>query len=167
MLVLDANLSADALAFLFEQANDIPIWVDPVSVFKAQKLIPHLAGIHCITPNLQEAALLTGMSCESYRDAPKLAERLHQQGIRKIMITSSEHGAYASDRRHAFWLPTAATRIKNVTGCGDAAIAALIHSNNHGMDWHNSCKLAMKAAALTAASEQTNTLSLQTLAGHS
>lgn len=164
--VLDANLSAESLAFLFEQAGTIPVWVDPVSVLKAQKLLPHLAQIYCMTPNLQEAALLAGLPSNDHQDAPKLATKLHQLGVNKLMITLGEHGAYASDQQNAYWLPAQATKIQNVTGCGDAAIAALIHANNHGMDWHNSCKLAMAAAALTAASAQTNTPSLQTLTGH-
>ncbi|MGB1256390.1 MAG: PfkB family carbohydrate kinase [Thiolinea sp.] len=169
--VLDANLSSETLAFLFEHAGNIPVWVDPVSVLKAKKLLPHLPQIHCMTPNLYEAALLTNSPCNRYQDAPALARELHRLGVAKVMITLGKHGAYASDQQDTElstnWLAAEATQIRNVTGCGDAAIAALIHANNRGMDWHNSCKLAMAAAALTAASEQTNTPSLQTLAGHS
>lgn len=164
--VLDANLSAEALAFLFTQAGAIPVWVDPVSSVKAQKLLPHLDQIYCMTPNLREAALLADSPSQHYQDAPELTEKLHQRGVEKVMITLGAHGAYASDQQHTHWLPAGSTEVRNVTGCGDSAIAALIHADNHGMDWHNSGKLAMAAAALTAASEQANTSSLRTLVKH-
>ncbi len=195
--VLDANLSTAALAFLFAQAAGKPIWVDPVSVVKAQKLLPHLQQISGMTPNLQEAAVLAQQTAHEMNnpaqpdyktdttagrpgqhhvhEAPALATRLHQRGISNLMITLGEQGAYLSTQgdtheqnkdgaANAVWLPAHATHIKNVTGCGDAASAALIHANNRGMDWHSSGKLAMAAAALTATCEQTNTPLLQTLA---
>ena len=161
--VVDANLSADALGYLFYVAGNMPIWIDPVSGIKAQRLIPHLSKIHCLTPNLQEAAVLTGMPVESYKDAPVLAEKLHQLGVKQVMITLGEQGAYASDGQDAFWLSAQQTQVVNVTGCGDAAIAALVHGSVNGLNWRNSGELAMAAAALTASSTQTNSPLLSTL----
>lgn len=161
--VIDANLSAEALEYLFGVAGNIPIWIDPVSSIKAQRLIPHLSNIHCLTPNLQEAAVLTGMSVESYKDAPELAKKLHQLGVQQVMITLGAQGAYASDGQDTFWLSAQQTQVVNVTGCGDAAIAALVHGSVNGLNWRDSGELAMAAAALTANSTHTNSPLLSTL----
>lgn len=161
--VVDANLSDDALAYLFEVAGNIPIWIDPVSTIKAQRLIPHLSKIHCLTPNLQEAAVLTGIPAVSYKDAPSLAQKLHQLGVKKVLITLGEQGAYTSDGQDTFWLAAQQTRVINVTGCGDAAIAALVHGSVTGLNWRDSGELAMTAAALTANSTHTNSPLLSTL----
>lgn len=161
--VVDANLNEAAMAYLFSNAGDIPIWVDPVSTIKAERLLPYLSNIYCLTPNLQEAAMLTGSQVESAEDAPKLAQKLHERGVKKVMITLGEQGAYASDGQTAFLVVAKSSHVKNVTGCGDAALAALVHGSVSGVDWQTSCELAMSAAALTANSTQTNTPLLSTL----
>lgn len=161
--VVDANLSADALLYLFDVAGNIPIWIDPVSSIKAKRLIPHLSKIHCLTPNLQEAAVLTGMPTASHNDAPVLANKLHQLGVKQVMITLGEQGAYASDALGAFWLSAQQTQVVNVTGCGDAAIAALVHGSINDINWRDSGELAMAAAAVTANSTQTNSPLISTL----
>lgn len=161
--VLDANLSEETLAFLFSNAGSIPIWVDPVSTIKAQRLIPHLAKIHGLKPNLREAAMLTGLQLVDASDTPKLAATLHEKGVKQVMITLGEQGAYASNGQQTFWVDSKCSQVKNVTGCGDAAIAALVHGSVSGLGWQSSAELAMSAAALTASSIQTNSPLLSTL----
>ena len=161
--VVDANLNEQALAYLFDHAGNTPIWVDPVSTIKAERLLPYLSSIHCLTPNLQEAAILTGCQVTSADNAPDLAQKLHEKGVKKVMITLGEQGAYASDEHSSFRLAATSSNVKNVTGCGDTALAALVHGSVSGVDWRTSCELAMSAAALTANSTQTNTPLLSTL----
>ena len=161
--VIDANLSEAALSYLFDHYNGMPIWVDPVSTVKAQRLLPHLAKIHCLTPNLQEAGILAGLPVNDSQDAPALAQRLHEKGVGQLLITLGEQGAFASDGETTAWLPAKSITVKNVTGCGDAAIAALVYGAVSGLNWHSSCELAMSAAALTASTIQTNSPLLSTL----
>ena len=161
--VIDANLSAEALSYLFDNSVDMKIWVDPVSTIKAQRLIPHLSKIHCLAPNLQEAGILAGLPVKDFQDAPMLAQKLHEKGVKQLLITLGEQGAFASDGASSTWLPAKPVAVKNVTGCGDAAIAALVHSAVSGVNWENSCDLAMSAAALTASTIQTNSPLLSTL----
>ena len=161
--VIDANLSDDALSYLFENNAAMKIWVDPVSTIKAQRLIPYLSKIHCLTPNLQEASILADLPVNDYQDAPVLAQKLHEKGVKQLLITLGEKGAFASDGEASAWLPAKPVAVKNVTGCGDAAIAALVHGAVSGLNWRASCDLAMSAAALTAGTIQTNSPLLSTL----
>ena len=164
--VIDANLSADALEFLFSCSAKIPIFIDPVSVTKAQRLRPYLSKIHCITPNLQEASMLSGVAADTYHQAPEVATELHKKGVSNVMITLGKQGAFASDGRSEHWLAAEASEVVNVTGCGDAACAALVHGFVSGVPWHTSCELAMSAAALTASSSDSNTHLLGKLGKH-
>ena len=163
--VIDANLPDSTLAFLFKHVGDIPVWIDPVSTTKAARLTPYLSQISGITPNLEEAAILSGLEANGSDVAPILAKQLHAKGVAKVMITLGEHGAYTSNGEVADWVPAKQIDVSNVTGCGDAAIAALVHGYVSGVDWQRSCELAMAAAALTASSPTTNTPLLATL-GH-
>jgi pseudouridine kinase len=161
--VIDANLSDDALSYLFENYSDMTIWADPVSTIKAKRLTPYLSKVHCLTPNLQEAGILAGLAAKDSQDAPALAQTLHEKGVKQLLITLGEHGAFASDGETSAWLPAKSVSVQNVTGCGDAAIAALVHGAVSGLNWENSCDLAMSAAALTASTIQTNSPLLSTL----
>jgi pseudouridine kinase len=63
--VADANLSADALAWLFAEAGDTPVFIDTVSAFKAERLRPWLGRIHTLKPNRLEAASLSGLPLDT------------------------------------------------------------------------------------------------------
>ena len=58
-VVLDANLSQAALNFLARMLT-VPLYADPVSTAKAEKLLPILPRLRALKPNLLEARSLTG-----------------------------------------------------------------------------------------------------------
>lgn len=70
LIVADANLPAESLRFLAENCTP-PLFVDPVSTGKAEKLRPVLGRIHTLKPNRMEAELLSGVEI---RDEAGLAE---------------------------------------------------------------------------------------------
>jgi len=61
VIAADTNIPEESLAYLTEHA-DAPVFVDPVSVAKAEKLRGVLSRIHTLKPNLTEAAALTRVS---------------------------------------------------------------------------------------------------------
>ena len=58
VIVCDANIPASSLHYLAEQFS-APIFCDPVSTAKAEKLRPILSRIHTLKPNRLEAELLS------------------------------------------------------------------------------------------------------------
>ncbi|MGL5862336.1 MAG: carbohydrate kinase family protein [Phycicoccus sp.] len=65
LLVVDANLGADALAWVLDTAHaaDVPMVVEPVSVAKAAHVAAALRPdrpVHTVTPNADELAALVG-----------------------------------------------------------------------------------------------------------
>ncbi|QIZ78565.1 PfkB family carbohydrate kinase [Ferrimonas lipolytica] len=155
VLVIDANLSASALEYLFHCHSDKPIFVDPVSSVKAVKLKPYLRHIHTLKPNKLEAELLSGLTINDRDDLPKVAMALHQQGITRLLISLGHEGAFASDEQGQRFIPASATCVNNVTGAGDALMAGLVHGHLSQWDWAHCVDFALGAARLALAAANT------------
>ncbi|SMS01937.1 Pseudouridine kinase [Vibrio mangrovi] len=154
-LVIDANLSESALDYLFHTYADKPLFVDPVSSVKAGKIAPYLAQIHTLKPNIAEAELLSGCRFERVGQLPEIAGRLHEQGVRHLLISLGGQGAYASVEGKGEFIPATATQIQNVTGAGDALMAGLVHGYLHEWAWERRVAFALAAARLTLQSGTT------------
>ena len=60
VVVIDTNLPAESIAWLADNCH-APIFADPVSTVKAEKLRPVLGKLHTLKPNRLEAELLSGV----------------------------------------------------------------------------------------------------------
>ncbi|BDY06645.1 PfkB family carbohydrate kinase [Ferrimonas sp. YFM] len=154
-LVLDANLSQDALEYLFDRHGDTPILVDPVSTVKAGKLAPFLEKIHTLKPNRMEAALLADRQLNRLEDLPDVAAALHDRGVQRLLISLGAEGAFASDGQQHRFIPASATQVNNVTGAGDALMAGLTHGFMNQWQWDRSVDFALGAARLALIADNT------------
>ncbi len=68
VVLADCNLTAEALEWVFTLADQIPVFVDTVSEFKAGKIKPWLAHIHTLKPTLPELEILWGQAITSDAD---------------------------------------------------------------------------------------------------
>jgi|GEM_PF-5940789 len=127
-----------------------PLYADPVSVTKAERIKPALKRLCGFKPNALEAMSMTG--AVTPEDA---AERLAEAGVKRVFVTVGEQGVIAAEGTQRITAPCAATRIVNTTGCGDAATAAIIYAGVCGMSLEQSARAAMLAAAQTAECEKT------------
>jgi pseudouridine kinase len=154
-IVLDANLSESALEYIFHTYSDKPIFVDPVSSVKAGKIAPYLKQIHTLKPNITEAELLSGLHFEQMEQLPEIAGILHEQGIKRLLISLGKQGAYASIEGQGSFIPVAKTQVNNVTGAGDALMAGLVHGFLYDWEWERSVEFALAAARLALKSGST------------
>lgn len=160
-IVIDANLSENALAQIFHQHSDKAIFVDPVSSVKAEKLKPYLKYIHTFKPNKLEAELLTKHTITSDNDVEIAASILHKQGVKRLLISLGSDGAYSSvlgedsQPNGGQFIRPSKTQIRNVTGAGDALMAGLAHGYLNQLTWHDSVNFAIAAAQLTLAADNT------------
>lgn len=124
--VLDANLSPQSLACLFELApNRFPIFAEPVSASKAGRLRPYLNRISLLKPNRAEAAALTGLASDAAPD--DLAFALHDLGLCRLVLSLGSDGLYASTRgAPPATLAASSVAVRSVTGAGDTLMAGLI-----------------------------------------
>lgn len=159
VLVLDANLSESALALCFSYGHQT-VFVDPVSSAKAVKLIPFLASVNTLKPNRLEAQLLSDVVISSKSDISKAANVLHDKGVENVFVSSGSLGGYWSVQygEQADFFPVCTindSTIANVTGAGDALMAALSYCALHGWDWRTTGRFAMAASAVAVSTDST------------
>ncbi|MFA0439250.1 kinase [Vibrio sp. 10N.286.49.C2] len=154
-IVLDANLSDSALDYIFHAHSDKAIFVDPVSTVKANKIAPYLNHIHTLKPNLAEAELLADYSLPSLDFLPELANKLHHQGVKRLLISLGQQGAFASCEDHSMLISAVEAEVINVTGAGDALMGGIAHGFIQGWDWPQSIDFALGAARLALQSSST------------
>ena len=156
LAVVDCNIPAESILYLAKNCR-IPLLADPVSVAKASRLKEALPYLTLLKPNRYEAELLSGIAIENEEDVRTAAKALLAAGLRRVCISLSEQGIYLLDesgeevREH---LPSGFT-VRNTTGCGDSMTAALAFAMAEGLTLQEAAKAAIRAAALTAASEET------------
>ena len=154
VVAADANLSAEALEYLADNCS-VPLFVDPVSTAKAQKLRPILGKIHTLKPNRLEAELLSGVSIRSEEDLHRAADVLTEMGVHRMFISLGADGVFAAMGQERLLLPNLPGRMVNTTGCGDAFMAALVWAYLEGMDLRHTALAGLAAGAVAMESEET------------
>lgn len=145
LVVLDANLPAPSLRFLADHCT-APLFADPVSTAKAERLRPILGRLHTLKPNRIEAELLSGVAITDGESLQRAAKALLDTGLERVFISLGGEGVYAADRSGTVTVPCAPAEMVNTTGCGDAYMAAL------GWAWLEALPLTEAARAGLAAS---------------
>jgi pseudouridine kinase len=160
----DCNLPAAVLDELIEQARDaaFKLVIDPVSVAKAERLPRDLTGIDLLVLNRDEAAALLGDCVEPER----AAQALRKRGAASVILTDGANGLLAVDHTGAVHVPAHNVMVRDVTGAGDALIAAVLAGLISGNTLAEAARTGTCVAALTVASPTTvcDDLSPETLA---
>lgn len=154
VVVADANIPAESLRYLAENCT-CPLFVDPVSTAKAEKLRPILHKIHTLKPNKLEAELLSGVKIESKEDVAKAADKLTELGLHRMFISLGADGVYAAMGSHRLWLPNIPGRMVNTTGCGDAFMAALVWAYLQGSGLEATARAGLAASSIAMESGET------------
>jgi len=144
-------------------AGTIPVLVDPYP--------PHreaYRGAAAITPNLAEAAAMTGLSpLNEDRHAEQMARALFDRlALSFSLITRAERGMTLFDGRTTRHLPTEALDVFDVTGAGDTVIATLAACLARGMDPLTAAKTANIAAGIVVAKVGAATASWREIEAH-
>ncbi len=148
-VVIDANLTRETVAWIAENVT-APLYADPVSAAKAERLRPALSKLTAFKPNEFEAKSMTNETTSLFA-----AEALLREGVKKVFVSLGSDGIVAAEGSEIIKLPCETTEIVNCTGCGDAATAAIIWAGVNGLGIVESASAAMKAAAMCAACSET------------
>ena len=154
VIVVDTNIPADSIAWLAEHAG-VPIFADPVSTAKAEKLRPVLGKLHTLKPNRMEAESLSGVKITDRASARRAAEKLLETGLERVFISLGEEGVFAADHQRDVWFPCCPAQMHSATGAGDAFAAALGWAFLEGKDLADSARAANAAAAIAVEGEKT------------
>lgn len=154
LVVVDTNIPAESIAWLAQHV-DVPIFADPVSTAKAEKLRPVLGKLHTLKPNRLEAEILSGVSISDEESLARAAQVLLSTGLRRVFISLGRDGVYAADRSGRYRLPCLPCKIVNTTGGGDAFMAALGWAYLEGTDLYGSALAGSAASAMAIESRET------------
>lgn len=154
VVVADANIPEESLRYL-AQNSSAPLFVDPVSTAKAEKLRPILSRIHTLKPNALEASILSGVEIHTDADVELAADRLLQMGVHRLFLSLGSRGVYAAMGSERLWLQNLPGTMVNTTGCGDAFMAALVWAYLEGMDLKDTALSGLAAASIAMESPET------------
>ena len=153
-VVIDANLPRGSIAYLTEHCT-APIFIDPVSTVKAEKLRGLLARVHTLKPNRIEAELLSGVQITDGESLRQAAQALLDQGVQRVFLSLGGDGVLAAQRGEVHAVPICKAEMRNATGAGDAMMASLVWSFLSGRTLAESAAAGTAAAALAVESEET------------
>ena len=155
VVVLDTNLPAETVAWVAENCR-APIFADPVSTAKAEKLRPVLGALHTLKPNRMEAELLSGVEITNEESLRRAAAKLLETGLHRVFISLGADGVFAADHNgETLQLPTPKGHMINTTGCGDSFMAALAWAYLQGSDLECSARAGLAASTITMESADT------------
>ncbi len=154
LIVVDTNIPEESIRWLTENCQ-APIFADPVSTAKAEKLRSVLGRLHTLKPNRMEAELLSGMAITDEESMGRAADALLATGLQRVFISLGGDGIFAADHDGRCRIPCCPGRMVNTTGCGDAAMAAIAWAYLEGMDLAGTARAAMAAGAIAMESEET------------
>ncbi|HEY6794382.1 MAG TPA: pseudouridine-5'-phosphate glycosidase [Kineosporiaceae bacterium] len=163
-LLLDCNLGGDVLAAALARARQdaTPVAVDAVSTPKVVRLarrVPAaaLAGITVLFCNLDESrALLSALGEPAPGEPPPaLAARLVAAGARSVVLTRGADGVVIADAAGPRCVAGRAADVIDVTGAGDALVAATLAALLRGDALDDAVRAGVVAASLTVATAAT------------
>jgi ribokinase len=125
----------------------VPLFLDPTPPDRVRR--EHLVAAHVITPDLVEAAQLTGRRDDSRFWPQFAAGELRASGARRVLLKTGEAGALLLDDDGLREIPTVNVAVLDETGAGDVFLGALAVRRLEGADWDQATRFANAAAALS------------------
>jgi len=108
-----------------------------------------LKSIDIITPNKNEAELLTGNHVRDSASARKAADSLHEKGVKTVIITLGSKGALIRENGEYHEIKAQKVKAVDTTAAGDTFCGTLCVGLSEGMTIVEAVKLACKACAIT------------------
>ncbi|HBB3838641.1 TPA: sugar kinase, partial [Escherichia coli] len=157
VVLADCNLTPEALEWVFTIADEIPMFVDTVSEFKANKVKNWYSRIHTLKPTQNELEILWGQPIKDDNDRIRAVNSLHQQGVKRIFVYLKDESVFCSDKDGEQFLLTApAHTTVDSFGADDGFMAGLVYSFLEGYSFRDSARFAVACAAISRASGSLN-----------
>lgn len=154
-IVIDTNLSKEAIDFITRNHSNLPIFVDTVSTAKCVKIKDILHRFEGIKLNKYEAETLSGIKIENVDDAKKSCEYFIEQGVKSVFITLGGDGVYCANKEKSLLLPGVKIDIVNATGAGDAFMSGILYGFMNDLDIEKTAKFAVGASVLALSHKNT------------
>jgi ribokinase len=148
-IVLQFEIPLETVAYTvaFARARGIRTIVNPAPALPVDPAT--LEGVDYFIPNQTEAAMLTGRSVETREEIAACAKTLVDRGMRTVVITLGEHGAWLANAGRAEAIPGVKVATVDTTGAGDAFIGSFAAFLAGGLDDRAALERANIYAALS------------------
>lgn len=128
LVCTDANLPEETMEYLAEHAT-VPLLLDPVSGFKAERARKVIGKFTAVKPNQLEAEQLSGET-----DPERAADWFLSQGTKHVYISLGDAGLFYADASDRGLIKATKMRVQNTSGAGDSLAAGIAMGMLHGMD---------------------------------
>ena len=155
LVVVDGNLAHDqaSLVVAAAAAADVRVAFEPVSVAKAARLADLVHDLFLVTPNADELAAVTGRPADQWRES---VADLHARGVEHVWVRHGADGSWMCTRgSEPVHLAAEPATVVDVTGAGDAMLAAWAAAWLVGADPVDAARAGHRAAAATIESPHT------------
>ena len=149
--VLDANVSGAvvaALASRFRRAG-IAYALETTAIERSCRVREALSGCALIKPDRVEATALTGLPCATPAEAIECARALRAAGGQRVIVSLGPDGLVFDGEGEHVELPAIEVDPVDVTGAGDAMLAAVFLGMLKGLPPRRYLQAGLRAAALT------------------
>ena len=97
VIVIDTNIPTKVIKYITDEFSHLPLFLDPVSISKASKIVDIIGKFHTVKPNRLEAELITGIQIKDETSMLKAAKELFNRGCKQIFITLGRDGVFYYD----------------------------------------------------------------------
>ena len=147
VLQFEIPLETVAHTVAFARARGIRTIVNPAPALPVD--LSTLRGVDYFIPNQTEAAMLTGLPVETRDEIAACALTLVSRGMRNVVITLGEQGAWMANAARADAIPGVSVATVDTTGAGDAFIGSFAAFLAGGLDERAALDRANLYAALS------------------
>lgn len=148
-LLIQLEVNLDALYQVIDIAHQagVRIVLNPAPA----AIIPDevLSKVDIVTPNETEALVITGVNINNEADARMAADEFFRKGVKQVVITLGDMGAFASDGQRYELLPRLQVDAVDTTGAGDAFNGGFVMALDQGKDLFEALRYGNVTGALS------------------
>ena len=153
-VVVDTNVPAETIRWIAEHVTR-PLFCDPISTVKAQRVAAVLGSFCTLKPNQLEAETLSGVAISDEASLGEAAAALLATGLERAFVSLGSKGVLCAEKDQLVRLPLLPCEVVNTTGGGDAMMAGLVWAYLQGFDLRESGLAGLAASAIAVESPET------------
>lgn len=155
IIVLDTGLPTEVIEYILMNFKDSKIFLDPVSIKKARKVMDTIGKFHTIKLNKLEAEYLSNIKIKNEDDLDETSRYFMDKGVKRVFITLGKKGVFYREGDYKNLLPSPAINVVNATGAGDAFMAGVVYCSLLGKDIDYTAKFSTSASLLALSHQDT------------
>ncbi|HCW34781.1 ribokinase [Staphylococcus sciuri] len=153
LLQLETNKDAIEKSIEIAKQKDIKIILDPAPADGYdEKFLKHA---FIVTPNQQEAQVISGVEVNDRESAEKAAKIIKTKGAENVIVKMGDKGSLILNNDKTTFVPAYQVDAVNTVGAGDVFAAAMTVYLNDSLNIEEAVKFASAASAIKVSKEET------------